>query len=84
MPKKFAELKIKDVLSVERDHKIKIYQLISDIEAFKKKNTRTIDNDENMRLEIAKLKRKKADNVRNLQKRKESMAITGRVSKPKK
>lgn len=84
VPKKFAELKIKDVLNVERDHKIKIYQLISDIEAYKKSNNRKINDDEQMRLEIAQLRRKKADNLRSLQKRKESIATTGRVSKPKK
>lgn len=82
MPKKFAELKIKDVLEVEKDHKIKIYKLITDIESMKKSKKVNVNDDELMKLEIAKLKKKKMENLKSLQKRKESMASVGRVSKP--
>jgi hypothetical protein len=83
VPKKFTDLRIKDVLTVERDHKIKIYELLKDVENLnqqkKKHNGLT---EEEMREELLKLKKKRAEGVRFLQKKKESMQ--GRVVKPKK
>ncbi|CDR47270.1 CYFA0S30e01068g1_1 [Cyberlindnera fabianii] len=86
VPKKFAELRIKDVLTVERDHKIKIYELIKDVDFLHKKEAQALHNETQLREEFAKLKKKKQENMRTLQKRKESMAMmaNNRVSKPSK
>ncbi|ODV71363.1 uncharacterized protein CYBJADRAFT_175103 [Cyberlindnera jadinii NRRL Y-1542] len=85
VPKKFSHLKIKDVLAVERDHKIKIYELLSDVSGLYRSSTTNSQNsvsDALLREEVAKMKQKQDEGLRLLQKRKESM-LQGRVTKPK-
>ncbi|KAH3678207.1 hypothetical protein WICMUC_001636 [Wickerhamomyces mucosus] len=73
VPKKFTELKIKDVLNVERDHKIKLYELIKDIKNQQMKND-VMEQELENKVDPEKLKR--LEQVKN--KRKQSMNIGGR------
>lgn len=79
VPKKFTQLRIKDVLTVERDHKIKIYELLKDVDALQQEGASALSERE-IRLELGKLDKKKAEGLRMMQRRKESML--GRVHKP--
>lgn len=81
VPKKFTGLCIRDVLTVERDHKIKIYELLKDVGKLHTESSHGIRDDE-IRQELAKVRQKRAEGVKLLQKRKESMQ--GRVRKPTK
>lgn len=80
VPKMFAELKLKDVLGVEREHSVKIYELIKDVAELHKTQLHTITRELALKKEVEQLKRKRLTNVRSYQKRKESLA-QGRVSK---
>lgn len=44
VPKKFTTLKIKDVLTIERDHKIKMFELIKEVEKLKKQPMKSQDH----------------------------------------
>lgn len=90
MPKKFTTLQIADVLAVERDHQLKIYTLLRDIEQLRRAQQgletapAAAAGPPDLRNELQQLQSRRLRNQQTLQRRKQSLAATGRVSKPPK
>ncbi|CCH41712.1 hypothetical protein BN7_1253 [Wickerhamomyces ciferrii] len=73
IPKKFMDLKIKDVLDVERDHKLKLYSLLKDISLMKRQYQGGMI-DKETQLEISKQvkKQEKESRMEKLKKKRNS------------
>lgn len=71
VPKKFTELQIKGVLELERDHKIKMFELIQQVEQLKREALNSRKEDEVLYKEMERIRTHRKQSI-----------VGNRVSKP--